>query len=76
MTPSAATLHRSTTTAPEGCAQQIKMFPSAIGGPRTNVTFGPYDHRGYKGDWLFVNRLQHGGFEFCDYHIPEFPSNA
>lgn len=56
--------------------EAIKMFPSAIGGPRTNITFGPYDHRGYKGDWLFVNRLENGRFEFCDYHVPEFAINA
>jgi hypothetical protein len=56
--------------------EAIKMFPSAIGGPHTNVTFGAYDHRGYKGDWLFINRLSHGRFEFCDYHSPEFASNG
>ena len=56
--------------------ESIKMFPTALGGPRTNITFGPHDHRGYKGDWLFINRLSNGRFEFCEYHWPEFLSTA
>ena len=46
------------------------MMPSAAGGPRTNITFGPYDHRGYKGDYLVMKRIKGGRFHFEDYHWP------
>ncbi len=56
--------------------EQIKQFPCTLGGPRTHITFGLYDHHGYRGDWLFINRLRNGRFEFCDYHQPIFASNT
>jgi len=37
--------------------ERIKMFPSAIGGARTHITFGAQDHRGYKGDFLVMRQL-------------------
>ena len=37
--------------------ERIKMFPSAIGGRATNITFGAQDHRGYKGDFLVMRQL-------------------
>jgi hypothetical protein len=56
--------------------EQIKLFPCTLGGPSTHITFGPYDHHGYSGDWLFINRLRNGRFDFCEFHRPEFASNA
>jgi ABC-type branched-subunit amino acid transport system substrate-binding protein len=55
--------------------ERIKLFPCVLGGPRTHVTFARDDHRGYKGDWLFMSRLERGRFVFRDFHWPEFPSN-
>ena len=37
--------------------ERIKMFPSALGGRRTHITFGAQDHRGYKGDFLTIRQL-------------------
>ena len=37
--------------------ERIKMFPSALGGRRTHITFGAQDHRGYKGDFLVMRQL-------------------
>jgi hypothetical protein len=37
--------------------ERIKMFPAANGGAHTNITFGPYDHRGYKGDFLVMRKI-------------------
>lgn len=37
--------------------ERIKVFPSAIGGRATNITFGAQDHRGYKGDFLVMRQL-------------------
>jgi hypothetical protein len=56
--------------------ERIKLFPCVLGGPSAHITFGVYEHKGYKGDWLFMNRLRAGKFEFCEYHRPQFASNA
>jgi branched-chain amino acid transport system substrate-binding protein len=56
--------------------ERIKMMASATGGPRTNITFGPHDHRGYKGDYLVMKRIEAGSFLFEDYHWPEYLSNG
>jgi ABC-type branched-subunit amino acid transport system substrate-binding protein len=37
--------------------ERIKMFPAANGGAHTHITFGPYDHRGYKGDFLVMRKI-------------------
>jgi hypothetical protein len=37
--------------------ERIKTFPAANGGARTNITFGPYDYRGYKDDFLAMRRI-------------------
>jgi branched-chain amino acid transport system substrate-binding protein len=55
--------------------ERIKMMPSALGGPRTYLEFGPYDHRGYKGDFLIMKQLRNGEFHFADYHWPQWPIN-
>jgi ABC-type branched-subunit amino acid transport system substrate-binding protein len=53
--------------------EQIKMMPSTLGGPRTYIEFGPRDHRGYKGDFMFMKQLRDGKFHFSSYHWPQWP---
>ena len=53
--------------------EQIKMMPSTLGGPRTYIEFGPQDHRGYKGDFMFMKQLRNGKFHFSSYHWPQWP---
>ena len=55
--------------------ERIKMMPSTIGGPRTYIGFGPEDHRGYRGDFLFMKQLREGKFHFESYHWPQWPIN-
>jgi hypothetical protein len=55
--------------------ERIKMMPSTLGGPRTYIEFGPRDHRGYKGDFMFMKELRDGAFHFADYHWPQWPIN-
>jgi branched-chain amino acid transport system substrate-binding protein len=55
--------------------ERIKMMPSTLGGPRTYIAFGPHDHRGYKGDFLFLKQLRDEKFHFVAYHDPQWKSN-
>jgi branched-chain amino acid transport system substrate-binding protein len=55
--------------------ERIKMMPSTLGGPRTYIEFGPNNHRGYKGDFMFMKQLRDGLFHFASYHEPQWPSN-
>jgi branched-chain amino acid transport system substrate-binding protein len=55
--------------------ERIRMMPSTLGGPRTFIEFGPYDHRGYKGDFLIMKQLVDGEFRFAGYHWPQWPIN-
>lgn len=55
--------------------ERIKMMPSVVGGPRTTITFGPNDHRGYKGDYLFMKQIRNGRFDFAAYHWPRWAIN-
>jgi hypothetical protein len=55
--------------------ERIKMMPSTLGGPRTYIGFGPEDHRGYRGDFMFMKQLRDGKFQFAAYHWPEWPIN-
>lgn len=36
--------------------ERVRAFPAAAGGPRTSISFGPYDHRGHKGADVMVLR--------------------
>jgi branched-chain amino acid transport system substrate-binding protein len=51
------------------------MMPSTLGGPRTYIGFGPQDHRGYRGDFMFMKQLRDGEFHFAGYHTPQWPVN-
>jgi branched-chain amino acid transport system substrate-binding protein len=53
--------------------ERIKMMPSTLGGPRTYIGFGPSDHRGYRGDFMFMKQLREGKFHFAAYHRPRWP---
>ena len=54
----ALALSRMEVATPESVAQAletIRMLPTMTGGPKTYITFGPHDHRGFKGlDYLNV----------------------
>jgi ABC-type branched-subunit amino acid transport system substrate-binding protein len=56
--------------------EQIRWMPATNGGPATYIQFGPYDHHGYKGDFLVVRELRGGELRFDGYHRPQWPSNA
>ncbi len=55
--------------------ERIKWMPCTNGGPGTNITFAPYDHRGYKGDFLTIRELRGGRLIFKGYYRPQWPSN-
>jgi hypothetical protein len=55
--------------------ERIKMMPSTLGGPRTYIGYGPEDHRGYRGDFMFMKQLRDGKFHFVAYHWPQWPAN-
>jgi len=40
--------------------ETITMMPTTAGGPRTYVSFGPFDRKGYKGDFLTLRRVENG----------------
>jgi branched-chain amino acid transport system substrate-binding protein len=56
--------------------EMVKWMPCTNGGPGTNVTFGPWDHRGYKGDYLTIRQLAGGKLVFKGYYRPQWGSNA
>ncbi|WP_261566036.1 ABC transporter substrate-binding protein [Frankia gtarii] len=55
--------------------ERIKMIPSTLGGPRTYIEFGERDHRGYKGDFMFMKQLRDGEFHFAGFHSPQWAVN-
>jgi ABC-type branched-subunit amino acid transport system substrate-binding protein len=55
--------------------ERIRWLPATNGGPATYIQFGPWDHKGYKGDFLTIRELRGGDLIFHNYHRPEFPSN-
>ncbi len=55
--------------------EKIKWMPCTNGGPGTNITFAPHDHRGYKGDFLTIRELRGGDLIFKGYYRPQWPSN-
>ncbi len=50
--------------------EKVRMVPAANGGPRTHMSFGPFDHKGYKGDWLVIRKIQGGRTVWVDVHDP------
>jgi len=47
--------------------ETVTMHPATIGGPRTYISFGPYDRKGLKGDWLTLRRVVDGVPRFEGY---------
>lgn len=56
--------------------ERIRWMPATNGGPATYIQFGPYDHKGYKGDFLTIRELRGGELRFDGYFRPEWPSNT
>jgi ABC-type branched-subunit amino acid transport system substrate-binding protein len=56
--------------------EKIKWMPCTNGGPGAYITFAPYDHRGYKGDFLTIRELRDGVLHFRGYYRPQWPSNT
>ncbi|SCW96111.1 ABC-type branched-chain amino acid transport system, substrate-binding protein [Sphingobium faniae] len=40
--------------------ETIRMVPAAVGGPGNMMSFGPHDHRAYKGDYFVIRRIVEG----------------
>ncbi len=55
--------------------ERIKMMPCTLGGTRTYIEFGDYNHRGYKGDFLFLKQLRDHVFYLEAFHWPQWKSN-
>jgi ABC-type branched-subunit amino acid transport system substrate-binding protein len=56
--------------------EKVRMLPAANGGPRTHMSLGPWDHKGYKGDWLVIRKIQGGRTVWVDLHDPVSTSPA
>jgi branched-chain amino acid transport system substrate-binding protein len=55
---------------PEGIVQGLEsltMLPTCVGGPRSYLSFGPYDRKGLKGDWLTIRQVVSGRPRFVGY---------
>jgi ABC-type branched-subunit amino acid transport system substrate-binding protein len=55
--------------------ERIRWMPATNGGPGCYIQFGPWDHKGYKGDFLTIRELRGGELRFDGYHRPEWPAN-
>lgn len=40
--------------------EQVRRLPATVGGPGNSLSFGPYDHRGYKGDYIVMRQIRNG----------------
>jgi branched-chain amino acid transport system substrate-binding protein len=61
---------------PDGVVQgleKLTMLPTVVGGPRTYISFGPYDRKGLKGDWLTIRHVVDGVPEFEGYLSTKYP---
>ena len=54
--------------------ERIRWMPATNGGPGCYIQFGPWDRKGYKGDFLTIRELRGGELRFDGYHRPEWPS--
>jgi branched-chain amino acid transport system substrate-binding protein len=55
--------------------ERIRWLTATNGGPVTYSQFGPYDHHGYKGDFLIIRELRGGELRLDGYHRPEYRAN-
>ncbi|MBL7489377.1 ABC transporter substrate-binding protein [Frankia sp. AgB1.9] len=56
--------------------ERIRWMPATNGGPATYIQFGPWDHKGYKGDFLTIRELRGGELRFDGYHRPQHLINS
>jgi branched-chain amino acid transport system substrate-binding protein len=50
--------------------ETIRMMPACTGGPGTYISFGPYDHRGFKGiDYLVMRKSEGGKTTLVDFNF-------
>jgi ABC-type branched-subunit amino acid transport system substrate-binding protein len=54
--------------------ETVTMHPTVIGGPRSYISFGPYDRKGFKGDFLSLRRVVNGVPEFEGYLSTLYPA--
>jgi branched-chain amino acid transport system substrate-binding protein len=40
--------------------ETIRRLDAAAGGPGNHISFGPWDHRGYKGDFIVMRQIREG----------------
>ena len=40
--------------------ETVRMLPATMGAPGTVIGFAPYDHRGYKGEYLVLRGYRNG----------------
>lgn len=57
----------------EAGLKKVKWMPCTNSGPGCYITFAPYDHRGYKGDFLTIRELRSGELHFRGYYRPHGP---
>ncbi|MCX8072575.1 MAG: ABC transporter substrate-binding protein [Candidatus Binatia bacterium] len=50
--------------------EKVRMLPAVNGGPRTHISMGPFDHKGYKGDWLLIRKIEGGRTVFVELYEP------
>ena len=46
--------------------ERTRMVSACIGGPGTVISFGPHDHRGYKGDYVVLRTIESGTEQLID----------
>ncbi len=46
--------------------ERVRMAPAAIGAPGTKISFGSYDQRGYKGEYIVFGTIRDGKEEVLD----------
>jgi branched-chain amino acid transport system substrate-binding protein len=40
--------------------EKVRRLDAAVGGPGNHISFGHYDHRGYKGDFIVMRQVREG----------------
>ena len=53
--------------------ERLTMLPATVGGPRSYVSFGPWDRKGLKGDWLTIRQVVDGQPRFVGYLDAVYP---
>ena len=54
----------------------MTMMPTVSGGSRSYISFGPYDRKGFKGDYLTIRHVVNGVPEFDAYLSTVYPATA